>query len=230
MGKAPHSQTLSRGIRVLELLADSPGSLAIAELAAALGVHRSIVYRILRTLEDHGLVARDAAGRAYLGVKIATLARGVSGDLQAIARAALTGAANDLSMTAFLVILDRDECVTLVSIEPRAGTATVAQHPGTRHPLLVGAPGIAIQSLLSDASLASIAVKRRPESVDFGATGYATSHDEVISGLRSVAVPLTSSAHPPAALAVVYIATRFTVEAIAARLIQARAVIIAALP
>ena len=29
----------------------------------ALGVHRSVAYRLLRTLEDHGLVVRDAGGR-----------------------------------------------------------------------------------------------------------------------------------------------------------------------
>lgn len=228
--QAPHSQTLSRGIRVLEVLAESPGSLSIVDLAAAVGVHRSIIYRIVRTLEDHGLVARDVAGRVNLGVKIATLARGVARDLQAIAVAALTGAANDLSMTAFLVILERDECVTLASIEPRVGSATVAQHPGTRHSLVLGAPGIALQSLLSDASLAALAVQRRPESVDLGAEGFATSHDEVISGLRSIAIPLATTAHPPCALAVVYVTTEFPAEAIAQRLIRAREVILAALP
>lgn len=57
------SQTLSRGIRVLEVLAGAERPLSIDEVAAELGVHRSIVYRIVRTLEDHRLVARDPAGR-----------------------------------------------------------------------------------------------------------------------------------------------------------------------
>ena len=64
---AVHSQTLSRGMRMLEILADAPGSLSIADLAAALGVHRSIAYRILRTLEDHRMVVRDASGGVLLG-------------------------------------------------------------------------------------------------------------------------------------------------------------------
>ena len=58
-----HSQTLSRGIRLLEMLAEAPAPMTIAELAESLGVHRSIAYRILRTLEDHRLVMRDASGR-----------------------------------------------------------------------------------------------------------------------------------------------------------------------
>ena len=60
---APASQTLSRGIRILEVLADAPGPLTTDEVAGALGVHRSIAYRLVRTLEDHGLVLRDSASR-----------------------------------------------------------------------------------------------------------------------------------------------------------------------
>jgi DNA-binding IclR family transcriptional regulator len=66
------SQTLSRGIRMLEILAAADRNLSIDELAGALGVHRSVAYRLLRTLEDHGLVSRDAAGRLTLGTGLAT--------------------------------------------------------------------------------------------------------------------------------------------------------------
>jgi hypothetical protein len=38
----PPSQTLSRGIRALEILAAAPGPLTNAELADAMGVHRSV--------------------------------------------------------------------------------------------------------------------------------------------------------------------------------------------
>ncbi len=51
--QASPSQTLSRGIRALEILAAAQAPLTIAELADAMGVHRSVAYRILRTLEDH---------------------------------------------------------------------------------------------------------------------------------------------------------------------------------
>ena len=73
---APASQTLSRGIRILEILADAREPLSIDEIARRLGVHRSVAYRLLRTLEDHGLVTRDAAGRIQLGARMAALAAG----------------------------------------------------------------------------------------------------------------------------------------------------------
>ena len=215
----PHSQTLSRGIRVLETLAEANGPMMVAEIATALGVHRSIAYRLLRTLEDHGLVARDAAGALSLGPRMAALARGVSRDLQAAALPELTAAANELGMTAFIAVLDHQEIVTLVSIEPRHAHAAVAQRPGTRHPLAVGAPGIAIQSALSDAQWVDASDQpKRQEAADAAGRGYATSHDEVIAGLQSVAVPLMLDGHPPASVAVVYVATEFPVEHIAARL------------
>ncbi|MGE0000411.1 MAG: helix-turn-helix domain-containing protein, partial [Ilumatobacteraceae bacterium] len=57
------SQTLDRGLTALEwiALADRPPS--IDEVAQHLDVHRSIAYRIVRTLEDHRLVRRDPNGR-----------------------------------------------------------------------------------------------------------------------------------------------------------------------
>src|SRR6478735_3146483 len=144
----PPSQTLSRGIRILETLADAREPLTIDDVAGRLGVHRSIAYRLLRTLEHHGLVVRDANGHVALGARMAALAAGVAHDLQAEALPELTAVANELGMTCFLVVLDHDECVTLVSVEPRHAVAPVAQRPGTRHAVSVGAPGKAILALM----------------------------------------------------------------------------------
>ncbi|WP_445286180.1 helix-turn-helix domain-containing protein, partial [Arthrobacter sp. Hiyo1] len=107
------SQTLSRGIQALEILAAAERPLTIAELAGALGVHRSVAYRILRTLEDHSLLVRDDAGRVQPGPGLAVLARGVSRDLQTAALPELTQLANALNMTAFVAVWDHQDCVTL---------------------------------------------------------------------------------------------------------------------
>ncbi|MCR2825868.1 IclR family transcriptional regulator, partial [Microbacterium sp. zg.Y909] len=146
---APASQTLSRGIRILEVLADAREALTIDEIAARLQVHRSVAYRLVRTLEDHGLVSRDASGRLTLGARMAALAAGVAHDLQAEALPELTAVANDLGMTCFLAVLDHDQCVTLASVEPRHAVASVVQRPGARHPITVGAPSKAILSTLA---------------------------------------------------------------------------------
>ena len=222
---AVHSQTLSRGMRMLEILGEAAGPLSIADLSAELGVHRSIAYRILRTLEDHRMVVRDAAGAVKLGPQLAALARGVSRDLQAAALPELTAVASELSMTAFLVVLDRDECVTLVSVEPRHTNGSVVQRPGTRHPLTVGAPGIAIQSSLADDELSSLlpGYHVRAEVLTTRRDGFATSHGEVIPGVSSVAVPLTVHGQPPAAISVVYVTSETPTASVSRRLVAAAA-------
>ncbi|WP_166848017.1 IclR family transcriptional regulator [Isoptericola sp. BMS4] len=219
------SQTLSRGIRVLEILADAGEPLTIDGVAQALGVHRSIAYRLLRTLEHHGLVVRDANGRVTLGPRMAALAAGVAHDLQAEALPELTAVANELGMTCFLAVLDHDECVTLVSVEPRHAVAPVAQRPGTRHPVTAGAPGKAILSLLPPAQWPAASPDAARAVAEAAARGYATSHDEVIPSLRSVAVPLAVRGRGPAALAVVHVSGDADDARIAERLTRsARAV------
>lgn len=209
---ATASQTLSRGLTALEVLADAEGTLTIAELSKRLGLHRSITYRIVRTLEDHGLVVRNASGELELGARLAALARGVARDLQAAALPELTSVANELGMTAFIVILDSDEtdAVTLASVEPRHAAAAVAQRPGSRHPISRGAPGRAIEALLA-----------REHPVGH----FETSTDEVITGLSSIAVPLAVPGYRPASVAVVYLTQPVDAVAIAARLERAAAVI-----
>ena len=55
---ATHSQTLDRGLRALEVLAEQPDGMTVSELAAALGTHRAGVYRLLGPLVDHHLAVR----------------------------------------------------------------------------------------------------------------------------------------------------------------------------
>jgi DNA-binding IclR family transcriptional regulator len=215
----PASQTLSRGIRILEVLADARAPLSIDDIAARLDVHRSVAYRLLRTLEDHGLVERDPSGRVELGARMAALAAGVAHDLQAEALPELTAVAGDLGATSFLAVLDHDECVTLSSVEPRHAVNPVAQRPGTRHPVTRGAPGKAILSLLPESSWpADVSRGLAGEVRDAASRGFATSHDEVIPSLRAVAVPLAVRGRGPAAIAVVFVASTHSDEDIAARL------------
>ncbi|MBG0738046.1 helix-turn-helix domain-containing protein [Paeniglutamicibacter antarcticus] len=217
---AAHSQTLSRGIRALEILAEAQSPMTIAELSEALGVHRSVAYRILRTLEDHSLLIRDDAGRVQTGPGLAVLARGVSADLQTAALPELTELANDLSMTAFIAVWDHRDCVTLLTIEPRHSGATLAQRPGTRHSFSSGAPGIAIQSAISEDAWAQLApgLPYRHEARAARAAGFATSHDEVLPGVSAIAAPIHVPGGMPAAICVIFLGRGPEPDAIGARL------------
>ena len=199
-GTAPQSQTLDRGIRILEHLAATGTPQPIAAIGQTLGLHRSITYRLLRTLEDHQLVERDAVGHYWLGLGIAGLARAVRTDLQAAALPRLNALSAELGMTAFLVVRAGDEAVTVASVEPQNTAAHVAYRPGTRHPVGRGAPGLALlmPEPPSSDDRAELRIARK--------TGWATSHGEVIPGLRSIAAPvLGPDGGARAALAVVFV-------------------------
>lgn len=223
---AARSQTLSRGLQMLELVVAAPAPPTIAEVAEQLGVHRSIAYRLLRTLEDHALLTRDPSGRLIGAPGLAALARGVQQDLQSAALPELTVLADELQMSAFVAVWGQGECITLVTVEPSRGHA-VTQRPGTRHRLDRGAPGLAVQAGMDPDELDELTggVRPRAEVDQARARGYAVSTGEVLDGVSSVAVPLQAAGHPPAALAVVYATRQVDVAAIGARLAAGAAVI-----
>jgi DNA-binding IclR family transcriptional regulator len=219
--RGPGSQTLGRGIRILEILAEAREPLTIDALAKQLGVHRSIAYRLLRTLEDHRLVVRDASGRLALGARMAALAAGVGADLHSQALPELTSLANELGMTCFLVVLDAHECITLASVEPRHAMASVAQRPGSRHPVTIGAPGKAILSALPATEWPpGVSDRLRLEIADTARRGFATSHDEVIPTVQAVAVPLVTRGRAPAALTAIHVRDGSVPADTAARLME----------
>jgi len=218
------AQTLSRGIRCLEELAAAHGPLTIAKLAAGLDVHRSIAYRIVRTLEDHHLVRRDADGVA-LGLGLIELARSVTRGWEDNVRTAVRSLADELMMTTYIAVRDGSDCVVVISEEPRGRDAVVTYHPGYRHSLKAGADGAAVQAaLLPDerkALGAQMVETARIRTV--AARGYANSTGEVIPGLSAVAVPMRLRAWGAAALAVVFVGSKFSVAELARRLSSAAA-------
>lgn len=214
------SQTLDRGLRALEFLAEAGEPVTIAQLADGLGVHRSSAYRVLRTLEEHHLVLRDDAGLIRVGPRLAALGRGAMPSLTQAALPVLTDLANTLGMTAFVAVLDAGEVITLVSVEPALSHASVVQRPGSRHPATQGATGHALEASLTAAEHTA-AFGGHPVSDDarwVREHGYALSHDEVIPGLTATAVPLRVTGSPPATLAVVHIGVPDELDAVIAKL------------
>jgi DNA-binding IclR family transcriptional regulator len=213
---ATYSQTLDRGVRILEVLAASEVPLTTQQLADALGIHRSIAYRILRTFESHGLVERDAGNRYAPGVGLAALARSVRRSLQSEAMPELSDVASDLGMTAFLVVPEQDEAVTVATVEPRHSRAHVTYRPGVRHALDRGAPGLALLAAgppRPDERREVTAARRR---------GWASSYQEVLPGMRSVATPVYDGpGNAVAAIAVVYVDRARDRHEIADRLMKA---------
>jgi len=185
------SQTLARGLLALEIIGSAVEPISVAALSLQLQIHRSMGYRLVKTLEQSGFVKRDALGGLSLGAKMAILARGVAKDLVSAAAPELSAIAEALEMTAFLVTYDGEAAVTLSSAQPRNLETTLGKKPGSRHAIGQGAPGKVIQSMLN------------PEI--FPPQPFEVSQNEVIQGIASIAVPLHLAGAQPAAIAVLYL-------------------------
>lgn len=194
-GKGARSQTLERSLEVLRLLSDGRRRSSHA-IATEVGLHRSIVYRMLRTFEDYGIVARDANGKYLLGLGLTALAGSASRDLQARVATEVQELADATRATALFCTAQHDDVVVLASARPAGRPASVMVTAGSRWPLTAGAPGTALASLLPPREFESdeVALARR--------TRLAHSKGEPFVGLAALAVPLRLSDGQAAALCV----------------------------
>jgi DNA-binding IclR family transcriptional regulator len=166
------AQTLDRGLRLLQFVADTPGGLTITEAAAQLGVGRAVVYRLAATLAAHGMVRRDPTGRLRLGAGVLQLARRAQPLVADAALPALRQLAEQVGATAHLTVAEGGEAVALAVVEPSWTRFHVAYRTGSRHPLERGAAGKAI--------LAGRA----------GTAGWAVTSGELEPGAYGVAAPV----------------------------------------
>ncbi len=174
---AETSQTLDRGLRVLRVLAAAPGGLSVTDLAAEVGVNRTVVYRLVTTLEQHGLARRDTAGRLHVGLGVLALARGLQPVLRDLAQPVLRALAEELGCTTHLTYADGAEAVAIAVVEPSWTDFHIAYRVGARHPLELGAAGRAI--LLGRAAAAGTA-----------RATYVQTVGELQPGARGVAAPV----------------------------------------
>ena len=170
---AETSQTLDRGLQVLRTLASTPGGMTITALAADIGVNRTVVYRLVATLEQHGLARRDGTGRLHVGLGVLGLARGLQPVLRELASPVLRALAERVGSTAHLTVADGGEALAIAVVEPSWTDYHVAYRVGARHPLQQGAAGKAILLGRADAD-----------------AGYVQTVGEIQPGARGVAAPV----------------------------------------
>ena len=197
---ATYSQTLDRGLRALEVLAEHPDGLSVSQLAAALDTHRAGVYRLLGSLADHHLVRRDDEGSFTLAPGLIELAAGVRPRLQEVAEPVLQRLADQLRATAALTIRDGDEAVVAMVVPPREPRMHLTYRPGMRHPLTRGSPGhVLLAAMPPRPGEPAAAAKAREQ-------GYAVSTGQLLPGATGVAAAIAAPGHEPdAAISAVWI-------------------------
>ncbi len=197
------AQTLDRGLELLHQLSEHPEGRSTAALAAALGVHRSIVHRLMATLERRALVARQPDGTFVLGLGLVVLAANVSADLRAVARPYLDELAELSGETIHLAVRDGWDVLFLDGIESEKALR-VATRVGRRLPAHSTSVGKALLARMAPADRAGL-YRRGPlarptdltigdrdaleaELAEVAARGYATNWGESEDSVGSVGV------------------------------------------
>ncbi|GAA1163716.1 DNA-binding IclR family transcriptional regulator [Kitasatospora gansuensis] len=113
------SQTVDRALTILASLGDGPASLEQA--AARIGVHKSTALRLLRTLQEHGLVDRQPDQRYRLGGRLFSLAQqALAGiDVRQVAAPFLASLNDRYGHTVQLAVLDAGEVLYLDKVQSR---------------------------------------------------------------------------------------------------------------
>ena len=137
--KSYRIDAVARSLRVLECLGRRPGS-GVTAIAQATGLTKTVVFRILRTLEEAGFVQREDEGATYhLGYRVAVLGErvGRKGALLHVAAPVLDRLRDATGENVNLVVR---EGMTAVAIATREGTHPIRlfAQSGRRGPLHAG--------------------------------------------------------------------------------------------
>jgi DNA-binding IclR family transcriptional regulator len=201
-------RALSRGLRLLEILACHSQGLSLSDVARKTGLAKSSAHRLLKTLILNGYVRQDSSITDYYfaSLKLLTLASKLiqDTDLTALARPHLEWLAKTTGETAHLVLLDHDSAVYVGKVESPNPIRMYSQI-GHRAPLHCTGVGKAILAYLPDEQQAAALngqVQRytantltdpdalRAHLRQIRAQGYAIDNGEHEDNVRCIAAPL----------------------------------------
>lgn len=198
------SQAIDRALSILWLFDEQHETLAVAEIAASLEVHRSTAWRMLGALDRAGLVEQDpVTGRFRLGLALVSLAGHVLDRFPARAsgRKVLSDLRDQTGETAYLGILDG---LSVVYID-QASSPHVRQFVdwvGRRQSLTEGVTGAmllafqppdVISALRSGAAGATEPSGQPPDEDELAAVrerGFLARFRDPLSGLAVVGAPV----------------------------------------
>jgi DNA-binding IclR family transcriptional regulator len=214
-GDLSGSQTLAKGLTLLELVGDRQGGygVGLVELSKALGWNKSTTHRLLATLVSLGYAQQDPETGWYrIGLKAFQLGAAYSRDLDLRREAAptLTDLQQETDQDVSLVVLD---AVTkeVVYIDRVESNHALRMHTpiGTRFPWNCTAAGKAVMAFLPEIEAKPLLTgelpRRTSASLHVGdalraqflrarSNGYATDNEENTESVRCVAAPVFDSA------------------------------------
>lgn len=208
------SKTVDQALVVLRSLGED-GSATVTDLARRSRLNRTVVHRLLASLQHAGLARRDPRGHWTLGIGLLELSGRIADDVRRAARPALESLADRYGETTVISLPDGDDVVALDEADGERHPLRVSYGRGVRHPQFRSAHGRAILALRAAADVERVlagvpeptVLAERLEQVR--RLGYATSRDELQLGAAGLAAPvLDPTGHPVASIGLVAPATR----------------------
>lgn len=207
------SQSLSRGLQILDFLAASGGEATVSESARHLDVDRSTSSRLLATLEERGFVVQDPDTKRYrLGTKLLRLGNVLLDDLNLgpLGHDIVRALARDTGESAHMALRVKTEAVF---VDRSQGTAVITINTGevgSHDPLYCTAIGRALLCGMTDGQvtelLGSVPFRRlTPTTISTMVEllerlhavrdrGYAFDDEETNVGVQCVAAPVRDHA------------------------------------
>ncbi|HSH99197.1 MAG TPA: IclR family transcriptional regulator, partial [Reyranella sp.] len=206
---AAGSQSLERGLDVLEVVEAEGVEIGVREIARRLALSPTIVQRMVTSLAKRGYVDKDTETARYrLGYRALALGAnsGAAGaDYIVTARRELERLARDHSLNGFVAVLHGGRAVYLLAVQAE-GPVAIKVAPGSEMPLHSTAAGKVLlaagsdaeaRKLLGHAKLASITPHTVTDPAAVVAAlarvrkqGFATVSEENIRGVLSVGAPI----------------------------------------
>ena len=199
-------QSLDRALEMLRLLGSEP-EMRVTDLARRLEVHKSTVFRLLSTLQEHGLVEQNPTTEKYrLGYGLVRLAGAVVAelDLARASRSVLQELATRTGETVNLAILQGDQVVNIDQIAAPNLVVNV-NWVGKQTPLHATSNGKVLLAYLSEDERRRLLDRSLPRLTPRTITdprilekqlrrvltdGYAFTLEELELGLNAVAAPV----------------------------------------
>lgn len=162
------SQTVDRALMVLDTLVSANEPMTLDKLTAMAGLHRSVVYRLLRSLEAAGYVARNEEAGGYgVGPSLLSMSVAIAQrfDIGSFVRPAMDEIVDAFGETVSLHVQSGDRRVCVAVAE---GTHPIRRMipVGESHPVYVGETGRALLALMPDGEVAAWLNKARADGQD----------------------------------------------------------------
>ena len=207
------SQTLDRGLQVLDAVARASGPVTVAKAAAEVGIDRTVAHRLVATLAARGYLQRDSQGGYRLGPTCVALASATT-DLRGLARPFLEGVQQATGETVHLVALSGRDVVFIDGIEgvhalrvtSRTGRVLPAHATSVGKAWLAALPPERVAQLYANTDLEPVTARTIRDasalSRELAAVrrrGYAKSRGESENGIGSVGLAVSKDGGEPRA-------------------------------